>query len=102
MCLLKTVSYLLKDNSFEQIYNVHVVGVLKLCLDMSLNKAITASLHILSNSLFINHPNIQCNIVLRYGEHCQIKTVSFLIFCSSLLPFGTEISITRCFFMISD
>jgi hypothetical protein len=101
VCLLKTVSFLLKDNSFEQIYNVHAVGVLNWCLDMSLNKAMIASLHILSNSLFTKHSNIQCNIVLRYREHCQINTVSFLIFCSGLLTFGTETSITRCLFMIS-
>jgi hypothetical protein len=98
VCLLKTVSFLLKDDSLEQIHNVHEVGVLKYCLDMSLNKAMTASLHILSNSLFINHPNIQCNIVLRYWEYCQFNIVSFLIFCSSLPPFGTKISIKRCFF----
>lgn len=29
VCLPKTVSFLLKDDSFEQIYNVHVVGLLK-------------------------------------------------------------------------
>jgi hypothetical protein len=29
VCLLKTVSFLLKDDSFKQIYNVHMVGVLK-------------------------------------------------------------------------